>query len=232
MHAAGRGVVLVHGGGAAISKALADSGLPVQFHNGLRVTDPATLSVLVSVAAGSINTELVAQLSGLGARAVGLTGADGPTLLCRRDDPALGLVGAVETADTSLLNTLLTAGFVPVVAPVGILCDGGHATAQLLNLNADTVAGHLAAALSAHTLVLLTDTEGVKDGAGNVVPALDAARINELRAAGAISGGMLPKVAAAMVAVRAGVPAVVADGRVAGTLPAAVAGDSGTRITP
>src|SRR5439155_17174492 len=90
----GRPTVVVHGGGAAVSKALEASGIAVQFHDGLRVTDPATLAVLISVAAGTINTELVAQLTALGARAVGLTGIDGPTLLCAIARPELGLVGS------------------------------------------------------------------------------------------------------------------------------------------
>jgi acetylglutamate kinase len=194
------------------------------------VTDEATLGVLVSVAAGTINADLVAQLGAHGVPAVGLTGADGATLRCRIDDPALGFVGAVEHVDTRLLDGLLGEGFVPVLAPVGVLAEASGPTGQLLNLNADTVAGHIAGALRAKALVLLTDTGGVKDAAGAVVRDLTRSAIDELRAASVISGGMLPKVAAALIAADQGTPAVIADGRAAGTLRAAIAGESGTRI--
>lgn len=226
---AGTPVAVVHGGGAAVTAALAASGVTSRFHNGLRVTDEATLGVLISIAAGSINTDLVAHLAAQGAKPVGLTGVDGPVFLCTMDDPELGFVGTIRETRTDLVRLLLDAGHVPVMAPLGVVLGEGQA--QPVNLNADTAAGHLAGALEASALVLLTDTPGVRGAEGQIVPALSRAECERLRESGVITGGMLPKVAAALVALDAGVPAVIADGREAGALPAALAGRAGTRLS-
>jgi acetylglutamate kinase len=171
----------------------------------------------------------VAQLTARGVRAVGLTGVDGATFVCTMDDPELGFVGSVRETRTDLTGTLLANGYVPVMAPLGVVLSEG--AAQPVNLNADTAAGHLAAALQAEALVLLTDTPGVRDGEGRIMPALSRAECGRLGEAGVITGGMLPKVAAALVAVDGGVPAIIADGREAGALTAALAGRAGTRLT-
>jgi len=227
-----RPVVVVHGGGAAVSDVLKRAGHEVRFHNGLRVTDPFTLETLIAVVAGQINTRLVAQLNALGAPAVGLTGVDGGLLGCEAEDPDLGLVGSVVEVRPAVVEALTARGLVPVVAPVGVLQREGEPTEQALNLNADTVAGQLAAGVGAEALALLTDIEGVRDATGEVVRQLTGGDIDRLIAEGVISGGMIPKVSAAMVAVQAGLPAVIADGRRAGGLPAALAGEAGTRVVP
>ena len=232
LHRDGERLVVVHGGGAAVTKALAESGRQAVFHEGLRVTDAGTLEVLIAVAAGTINTSLVAGLAALGVRAVGLTGIDGPTLLCRVDRPELGFVGAVERVDPALLDALLAGGYLPVMAPVGLLAGPAVATGQPLNLNADTAAGHVAAGIGARALVLLTDIEGVRDGDGALIPRLTRDRFEELRASGVISGGMLPKIASALVAVDRGVTTVIVDGRRPGALLAALAGSGGTTVVP
>ena len=250
---AGPEMVVVHGGGAAVSAALESSGIPVQFQNGLRVTDAATLDVLVSVAAGRINTSIVSQLAVFGVRPVGLTGVDGPTLFCHQQDPALGLVGTIDYVSVFLLDDLMEMAFLPVVAPLGVLAEPKEGIdlsrlreqaderevsidelfdvfPQPLNLNADTAAGHLAVALRAQQFVLLTDTEGVRGESGETLTELDGAAYDRLRAGGTIAGGMVPKVEAALLAARAGIPAVIADGRRPGALQAAMEGSAGTRI--
>lgn len=227
-----RPIVVVHGGGAAVSDVLKRAGHEVRFHNGLRVTDEFTLETLIAVVGGQINTQLVAQLNALGAPAVGLTGLDGGLLQCEIQDPDLGLVGSVVEVRPAVVEALTARGLIPVVAPVGVLQRDGKPTEQALNLNADTVAGQLASGVGAEELALLTDIEGVRDASGEVARQLTGADIDRLIADGVISGGMIPKVSAAMVAVRAGLPVVIADGRRAGGLPAALAGESGTRVVP
>jgi acetylglutamate kinase len=211
----GRRVVVVHGGGPAISDWLKRLDTPTRFVRGLRVTDAATLDVAVAVLAGAVNKQLVASLCALGTRACGLSGADGATLTAAYEDEDLGYVGRVVRVDVALLDALLDAGCLPVVAPIALLAGDGDSpsNAQLLNVNADTVAGELARALSAGRLVFLTDVEGVRGGDGAVLRDLDQARTEELLAAGVIAGGMIPKVAAGLRAGSAGATCVILDGR-------------------
>jgi len=227
--AAGRRVVIVHGGGAEISRWLQTHQVHSEFVDGLRVTDGATLTVVVAVLAGVVNKQLVAQLAGLGVRALGLCGADGGLLRAEIEDPALGFVGSIRSVDTSLLATLLQAGLVPVVAPVAIQTDG--AGGQLLNVNADTVAGEIAAALPGAHLVFLTDVPGVLDGAGTLVRTLTAAQSSTLRATGVLKGGMIPKIDACLRARDGGAQPIIVDGRRSGALSHALGSTpTGTRF--
>ncbi len=224
--AAGRyQLVIVHGGGKRLSEWLARLGIESQWHEGRRITDAASLEVAVAVLGGAVNAELVAALVGLGIDAIGLTGIDTGLLVAERV-PELGRVARITGARTGRLEALLDQGLVPVIAPLALDADG-----QICNVNADEVAGGLAAALQAR-LVLLTDTAGVLDGAGNVVPTLDGPGAEQLIASGVISGGMIPKVRSAVAVVEAGSPEVViADGRASDGLRRALGGGpSGTRI--
>ncbi len=204
--------VVVHGGGARISQWLALHNIPTRFERGLRVTDAASLEVVVAVLAGTVNKELVSSLSALGALAVGLSGADGTMLRGQALDENLGFAGEVTQVDLGVLAALLDAGFMPVLASVGLQWDGEKTTGQLLNVNADTAAGAVAEALKAKWLVFLTDVEGVRaDGA--VIPRLsvtDAARLMDSKV---IEGGMIPKVEACLRVARTGALSVIADGR-------------------
>ena len=230
LHAEGRRIVVVHGGGATISEWLDRHGVASRFVRGLRATDERALDVVVAVLAGLVNKQLVAQLQARGARAIGLSGADGAVLRARRYDPKLGYVGEIVAVDGEALQSI-AAGAIAVLAPIAIEIEGDALRPQLLNVNADTVAGEVAAALRARLLVFLTDVPGVMDAAGAVLPQLDAAQAGELLAAGTVAGGMVPKVEAALCAAEAAVPTVIADGRLAGTLRSAVAGNAGgTRI--
>ena len=174
----GTPLVVVHGGGKEIDAALKAAGIEKRQVDGLRITDEPTLDVVVSVLAGAVNTRFVAALNTAGVRAVGLTGADGG---CGRSEAApphaavdgrivdLGRVGIpVSSADVSVLATLTTAGFVPVVASIGLGADG-----RLFNVNADTFAGHVAARLGARRLVIAGTTPGVLDEAGATIPVVD-----------------------------------------------------------
>ena len=200
-------MVLVHGGGKRLTEWLERLGVESRFENGRRVTDDNALEVALAVLGGLVNGELVAELQRLGAPAVGLTGVDGGLLVAERITE-LGRVGRVVAARPSVLYALFAAGQLPVVAPLAL-----DETGRIVNVNADEAAGGLAGALGTR-LVLLTDTDGVLDGAGKHIGQLDELRAEQLISDGTIAGGMLPKVNAALAVLRSGGPEVViADGR-------------------
>lgn len=205
--------VVVHGGGALISEWLARHNVPTRFENGLRVTDEASLEVVVAVLAGVVNKQIVASLSALGGRAVGLSGADGGMLRTRLLNENLGFVGEITGVNSHQLLSLLEGGLIPVVAPIALEWKGEGPTAQLLNINADTAAGAIAAALGAGRLVFLTDVAGVRSGNGAVASLLRSAAAAKLIRSGVIDGGMIPKVQACIAASRAGCEALIIDGR-------------------
>ena len=204
--------VIVHGGGALISEWLERLGVATTFEKGLRVTDAASLDVVVGVLCGLVNKGLVAAIEGHGVSAVGLSGADGGLLQASVRDPALGFVGEITAVDPTLVLRVMEDGGVPVIAPVGIEYEDGRATGQLLNINADTAAGAIASAVGASALAFLTDVPGVKSD-GIVLESLSAAEAHELTGAGVIEGGMIPKVEACLQAAAAGSRAVIIDGR-------------------
>lgn len=222
--------VIVHGGGALISEWLKAYGLPSRFERGLRVTDEKTLEVVVAVLAGLVNKRLVAALTAAGGRAVGLSGADGGLLKARLLDEKLGYVGEVTVVDAASLLDLLDDGFVPVVAPIAVQWSEEASTGQLLNINADTAAGAVAAALSARWLVFLTDVAGVVGEDGQALSALPAERVATLADAGVIQGGMIPKVEACLQAAAAGSRSVIVDGRREGALLEAIEERTGTVV--
>jgi acetylglutamate kinase len=224
-------LVVVHGGGRAIDAELRERGKEPRFVDGLRVTDAAALDAVVSVLAGRTNTALVAALGGAGARAVGLTGADAQIGRSVRADlftavngeqVDLGLVGQPDHTDMSLLHHLLAAGYVPVIASIGVDAAGG-----LLNVNADTLAGHLAAALAAGRLIIAGATAGVLDATGGLIAELTAEAIDAMTASGAAHSGMIAKLAACRRALDAGVADVAI---VAGRGAADFATATGTRV--
>jgi len=213
LHREGRHLVVVHGGGDLVSRWLQAHGVQARFLDGLRVTEAEALEVVVSVLAGLVNKQLVAQLNALGARAVGLSGADGALLRARRARPELGFVGEITAVDRTLLETLLKDGCLPVVASIAIEEQEGAVTKQLLNVNADTVAGEMARHLGAAALAFLTDVAGVLDSQGHVLERLSPVEAERLLEAGTVTGGMIPKVEAARAAAAAGIRAVILDGR-------------------
>ncbi|MBI4234271.1 MAG: acetylglutamate kinase [Chloroflexi bacterium] len=206
--------VVVHGGGKVISQWMERTGALPRFVRGLRVTDAPTLEVVVAVLTGLVNKQLVAAIQALGGRAVGLSGVDGGVLQARVLDPELGFVGEVTQVQAGPILELVRSGYIPVVAPVGIGCaEGTGPVATLLNINGDTAAGELAAALRARSLVFLTDVEGVMDSSRRVIPRLTAEQARALVAGGVVVGGMIPKVEACLKALPLVGVAQIVDGR-------------------
>ncbi|MEW5772567.1 MAG: acetylglutamate kinase [Thermodesulfobacteriota bacterium] len=214
--------VVVHGGGPQIGQMLEKLGIQSEFRQGLRVTDTATMNVVEMVLAGKVNKEIVNLINLNGGRAVGLSGKDGQLVRCRQlemvvareDAPPeiidLGKVGEVTAIDPTLLAALLERGFIPVVAPVGVDEAG-----ETYNINADTVAGALAAALKAKRLILLTDVAGLLDASGGLVSSLTFAQAVRAIEDGTAKGGMIPKMQCCLEALESGVEkAHIIDGRV------------------
>jgi acetylglutamate kinase len=217
----GENVVLIHGGGKHIDAMLAKVGIPKRTHAGLRITDDATLEIVVAVLAGTVNKSLVAELTGLGVRAAGLSGADAGTLVAERHPPIdgvdLGNVGRITGSNRMLVRSMLVSGILPVISSVAQGPDG-----TLLNVNADSAAAALAISLNARTLQFITDVAGVFDHAGNVVPLLHASAVEEWIACDVVSGGMRPKLEAALGALRNGVASIaIGEGQGATRLVAA-----------
>jgi acetylglutamate kinase len=223
LKAVGINPIVVHGGGPQIGAMLKKLGVESSFVDGLRVTDAETAKVAEMVLSGAINKELVAWIAQAGGRAVGISGKDGGFVTAEKverttRDPDsnieravdLGFVGEPKTVDRSVLDTISQAGMIPVVAPIGVGEDG-----HTYNINADTMAGAIAAAMGASRLFLLTDVAGVLDKDGNLLTDLDPAAIAGLRADGTVTGGMIPKLDTCIQAVQGGAEAaVILDGRV------------------
>ena len=212
--------VVVHGGGPQIEQALTRMGKKGEFVQGMRVTDEETMAIVEMVLAGQVNKEIVELINHAGGKAVGLTGQDGnliraqKLLIASKEKPGemidIGMVGQIDSMDPSIIQTLTQSGFVPVIAPIGSGEEG-----ETYNINADVVAGKVAEILRAEKLVLLTNIAGVLDKSGKLLTGLTSLEIDELFADGTISGGMLPKIASALEAAKAGVNAVhIIDGRV------------------
>ena len=209
--------VVVHGGGPQIGSMLKRLNIESRFIDGLRVTDAAAMEVVEMVLAGSINKEIVAAINEAGGKAVGISGKDDNLLLARKTEMTkdgervdLGLVGEPDKVNPGIIRSLEQAGVIPVIAPVGFGPDG-----QTYNINADTAAGAIAAAIGAARLLMLTDVPGVLDKAGLLVQQLTAGEVRALAADGTISGGMIPKLETCLAAVESGVEAaVILDGRV------------------
>ena len=209
--------IVVHGGGPDISKALHDKGVQSRFINGLRVTDKATVDVAQQVLIGKTNKEIVKLLNTKGGRAIGISGLDGSFIECEKqttivdgEEKDLGYVGKIIHVKRCILDLLCNDQWIPVIAPIGTDQDGNS-----YNINADTVASEVAAAVEAEKLMLLTDVEGIKDKDGNIIYEAGRDRIEEMIADGTINGGMIPKVKGCLNAIENGVTGVhIIDGRI------------------
>ncbi len=245
MKAVGLHPVIVHGGGPQIGNLLDRLGKESRFVQGMRVTDSDTMDVVQMVLGGLVNKEIVNLIHANGGRALGVTGKDGELIRARKlhleadeDAPELhsseiidiGHVGEVDSLDTRILEMASSGGYIPVIAPVGADDDG-----SAYNINADLVAGKIAEVLQAEKLILLTNVEGLKNDADEVLTGLSAQRVRELIADGTIAGGMLPKIRTALEAVQVGVHSThIIDGRVAHAVLLEILTDQGigTLITP
>ncbi|WP_419655574.1 ArgB: acetylglutamate kinase [Desulfosarcina variabilis str. Montpellier] len=208
--------VVVHGGGPQINKVLDQMGIRPQFVRGMRLTDGPTMDVVEMVLGGKVNKGIVAQINHQGGRAVGLSGKDGGLIEAKKmrivhqedenSPPEIidpGMVGEVTRINPAIINTLSAKGFIPIIAPVGAGSEG-----ETYNINADLVASHIAVALSAGRLILLTDVDGVMDATGALISSIDSETISRMIKDGSISGGMIPKIEYALKAIRNGVEKV------------------------
>lgn len=224
----GKSLVIVHGGGKLITEWLGKQGIETSFVRGERVTDRAALEIVVSVLAGLVNKEIVAAVNGKGGQAAGISGIDGGLILSTHKNAELGFVGEVTKIDTTLLKVILDSGYVPVVAPIGLDSTGGQDKApQLHNINADLVAGEIAAAIGAEKLIFLTDVAGVCDKADNVLEQVSPDEAEALIASGVVSGGMIPKIRACLRASANGSATCIVDGQQPHALLQAIEGSSG-----
>ena len=210
----GRLLVVVHGGGRLVTEWLSKRGISTRFVHGERVTDKATLEMVTAVLAGLANKEIVAAINSLGGRAIGISGVDGGLIQSRIEDIELGYVGVVVKVDTAPLEALLQAGYIPVISPLSLHSfDKPKDAPPILNINADPVAGEIAAAIGAERLIFLTDVAGIRDQSGKLLAELSASEAEALVASGVASGGMVPKVKACLRALAGTSTTRIIDGR-------------------
>lgn len=219
-------IVLIHGGGPEISEMMNKLGKKSEFIDGLRVTDRETVDIVQMVLAGKVNKTLVKLLENRGGRAVGLSGIDGRLIEARKKDERLGYVGEICDVNIGVIDDLLERGYIPVVSSVGCDSDGNS-----YNINADSAAAHIAGALGAECLILMTDIAGIlrdRNDISTLIPQLTVDEALELRRSGIVSGGMIPKVECCIEAVRRGVGhAIIMDGRVPHSILAELLTDEG-----
>ena len=223
MKTVGINPVVVHGGGPQIGQLLDKLSIESRFVNGMRVTDAETMDVVEMVLGGMVNKDIVSLLNQHGGKAIGISGKDGRLITARKHmvtQPSpdvtapeiidIGHVGEVESINTEILDLLVSGDFIPVIAPIGVDRQGNS-----YNINADLVAGKVAEVLQAEKLMLLTNVAGLLDKEGNILTGLTTQQVDDLIADGTIYGGMLPKIACALDAVKAGVKrSHIVDGRV------------------
>jgi acetylglutamate kinase len=232
----GDSLVVVHGGAKVTSEWLARLGIPTSFVNGLRVTDAETLKVVTAALSGLVNKELVVAIQALGGKAVSLSGCDGNLLWASMKSAELGYVGEVVAVDPGPLKLLLSAGYMPVVAPVSYGSVAGQT--MLLNINGDTAAGEIAAALPAERLIFLTDVDGIHDGSGKTINRLNSTEAKDMLNSGAASGGMVPKIEASLKALTTAQVVRIVDGKISHALLHEITGQArqtesrGTTIVP
>ena len=236
MQAVGLRPIIVHGGGPQIGDLLERLGISSRFIDGMRVTDSRTMDVVEMVLGASVNKHIVNLIDNAGGTAFGVTGKDGQLIRAKKlavtksnlniseaDSEDIGQVGDVESINTSVITMLQENGYVPIVAPIGVGKDG-----KSYNINADIVAAKIAEVLKAEKLILMTNVAGLLDKSGNILTGLDTPKVDKLIADGTVHGGMLPKIACALKAVKSGVNAAhIIDGRVEHALMLEVFTDEG-----
>lgn len=218
LQAKGAHPVLVHGGGNYVSDWMARQGVKAEFIDGLRVTDANSLEIATAVLAGLVNKQLVASLTNLGAKAIGISGVDGGIVQANIESPELGFVGTSLRVDPFLIQMLIQAGYIPVISPISIQVAKAQSSRHILNVNADTVAGAVAIAMQADSLVFLTDVEGILDKDGGLFDKVTPDLANELIESNVVKGGMVPKLEACIEAAINGIDSGIVDGRRSGAI--------------
>jgi len=210
----GKSLVIAHGGANVVTEWLSRQGVSTRFVRGERVTDEAALEMVTAVLGGLVNKEIVAAINSLGGQAAGISGIDGALLQSKLRDKEMGYVGAIVKVNTAILEALLQAGFIPVVAPVSLHSfDKPDNAPLILNVNGDTVAGEIAAAMGAERLIFLTDVAGISDHSGKFLPQLSPSEAEALMASGTASGGMIPKIKACLRALSNTSATCIIDGK-------------------
>ncbi len=195
----GKSLIIVHGGAKVVTEWLSRQEVSTRFVHGERVTDEAALEIVTAVLGGLVNKKIVADINDRGGQAAGITGIDGALLQSKLRDKEMGYGGAIVKVNTALLEALLLSGFIPVVAPLSLHSfDKPDNAPLILNVNGDTVAGEIAAAIGAEKLILLTDVAGIRDHSGKLIPHLSPDEAEALMASGVASGGMIPKIKACL----------------------------------
>lgn len=228
----GMQIVVIHGGAQTVSDWLSRLDISTSFVRGLRVTDLKTLRVVTAILSGLVNKEMVSAIWHLGGKAVGLSGVDGGLIHAKNRTPELGYTGEDLNVDATLLRTLLEAGYIPVIAPISLgSLDRSNENTNMLNVNGDTAAGAIAAALSAEKLIFLTDVPGLYDSSKRLIHKLSPGDAQELIASGVASGGMDAKIEACLVALTTVSEARIIDGRISHALINEIEGNgNGTTI--
>jgi acetylglutamate kinase len=207
-------LVVVHGGGNTVTDWLKRQGIATKFVRGERVTDIGSLAVVTAVLAGLVNKEIAAAINLYGGRAVGISGVDGSLIESSIKDKELGYVGSVEKVNKDVLETLLKAGFIPVISPISLYSlERAGEEPGIINVNGDPIAGEITATLGAKRLIFLTDVDGIQDKTGKTLPQITSAEVKSLISSGVIAGGMIPKVEACLKALKAGSLTRIIDGR-------------------
>jgi len=210
----GINLVVIHGGGNLVTEWLKKQNIQTTFVRGERVTDRASLDVVTAVLCGLANKQIVGTLTALGGKAAGISGVDGGMVKAGINNKELGYVVVAQQVDASLINALLNGGFIPVISPVSYFgIDRPADGPVMLNINGDPLAGEIAAAVKASKLIFLTDIAGVMDKNGKLMEKISKSQAQELINSGVISGGMIPKITAAIRAAEAGAVTRIIDGR-------------------
>jgi acetylglutamate kinase len=228
----GKSLVVIHGGGSMVTEWLKKQGIETKFVRGERITDKPALEIVAAVLGGLANKQIVATINHLGGRAVGISGVDGALIQGRIANPELGYVAGAVKVDTSVLDALLKAGFIPVISPITDFAFDRPADAPLmLNINGDPLAGEIATALGAEKLIFLTDVTGVLDKEGKLLNVITIHQAKELIDSGVASGGMIPKLNACLQAAANKTTTCIVDGRQPHSLITAIESDrAGTVI--
>ncbi|MQG18715.1 MAG: acetylglutamate kinase [SAR202 cluster bacterium] len=211
--------IVVHGGGKIISDWMNRIGARPKFIKGLRVTDQESLNIVISVLSGLVNKTLVSEVNSSGGQALGLSGVDGGILRAKITKPELGLVGEIEHVNSQPLQVLIKNNIIPIISPVSIQIDQlGNLTDQMLNVNADTAAGHIAKTVGAGKLVFMTDVEGVLDPYRRLISRLTSQQAMGLINSKVVEGGMIPKIEACVNSLEKVESASIVDGRISHSL--------------
>ncbi len=223
-------MVVVHGGASRVTEWLKRHGCETSFLDGVRVTDGDSLEMVAAVLGGLVNTELVADIIALGGMAMGMTGVDGNLLECRITNPAIGFAGKIAKVNPAGVEILLQSGFIPVIGPPGAKAPDESVEVPYININGDEIAGKLAEALDAESLIFLTDVAGILDSDGKLLEQLSAEQVKGLMNSGVISRGMIPKSESAIFALGKVSSTKIIDGRSAHALLEAVEGKPGGTV--